>query len=84
METADITKRPGNLHPATVGRIITPLVQGNILSLSSSGAHKVTVTLDDRTSANKLLNNPCFIEGNIKASIPAPNLNRQAIIRDVP
>ena len=44
----------------------------------------MTVTLHDRTSANKLLNKPCFIEANIKASIPAHKLNRQAIIRDVP
>ena len=84
IETSDITKRPGNLHPTTVGRIIAPLVQGNILSFSSSGALKVTVTLDVRTSANKLLNNPCFIEANIKASIPTHKLNRQAIIRDDP
>ena len=84
IETSDITQRAENLHPTTVGRIIAPLIQGNILSLSSSSTHKVSVTLKDRISPNKLLNNPCFTEANLKASIPAHKLNRQAIIRGVP
>lgn len=83
-EPIDSQRVQGHLHPTSVGRLIASKHKGNIVSISASGSHKITITLKDRTTANNLLLDTSFAAHNLRFSVPAHRLNRQAIIRDVP
>lgn len=58
--------------------------KGKIASIDSSGARKITITLKNRISANKLKSDTSFAQSNLRFSIPYFRLNRQGIIREVP
>ena len=49
METLYISKSQGNLHSTSIGHIIASTYPGKAISISSSGAHKVTVVLSNGT-----------------------------------
>ncbi|KAL7294753.1 hypothetical protein TKK_0011883 [Trichogramma kaykai] len=84
IEPIATTTRASQLNLTSVGRIISSSCRGNLISISSSGKSKITVTLTNRISADKLLSDNLLYQNGLKASIPHHRLFRQGIIREVP
>ncbi|KAL7299051.1 hypothetical protein TKK_0008144 [Trichogramma kaykai] len=78
------TSSPSSLNPTTIGRLLSPSYNPNFISIKSSGKNKITISLKNSFSANKLITGNILFQNNLKASIPYHRLFRQGIIRDIP
>ena len=83
-EPLDASKLKGKLHLITVGRLISSIYEDNVASIKSSGTRKVTITFKNRHSANKLIYDPLFEAHNLRYSIPAHHVTRQALMKMFP
>ncbi|XP_023317402.1 uncharacterized protein LOC111694249 [Trichogramma pretiosum] len=75
---------PSSLNPTTIGRLLSPSYSPNLISIKSSGKNKITISLKNSASANKLISDNILFQNNLKASIPHHRLFRQGIIRNIP